>query len=111
MIPFSNVEAMPDLRDVDLDTTPASGATIALVLVDGTWQRGTVTTASGDWEWAGDWDSQVEYVEGQVVGHEGSSYVATGTTEDDEPPGSPWALIASAGDPAAAITSIDGGEL
>ena len=47
--------------------------------------------------WLGAWSSATAYVEGDGVDHDGASYVATASTTNDEPPASPWQLIAAAG--------------
>lgn len=47
--------------------------------------------------WLGAWNSATAYVEGDGVDHQGSSYVATASTTNDEPPAAPWQLVAAAG--------------
>lgn len=47
--------------------------------------------------WQGTWDVAVAYSEGDLVEHDGSTYIATAANEDSEPPSANWDLLASAG--------------
>jgi|SRR5690625_1486663 len=59
--------------------------------------------------WQGDWTSEGTYGEGDLVGHQGSTYVADSDPGSVEPPAAPWSLVARAGeDGEGAVDSVNG---
>ena len=48
-------------------------------------------------QWRGAWDATVQYSSGDVVAHEGSSYVTLESVSSGEPPAAPWQRMAAAG--------------
>jgi hypothetical protein len=53
-------------------------------------------------QWKGSWNAQAQYSSGDVVEHDGSSFVTMENTVGSEPPLSPWHVMAAAGEAGAA---------
>jgi hypothetical protein len=71
--------------------------------------QGPVGAAGPGFQWKGSWDPQFQYASGDVVDHNGSSYVTMEPVPGDEPPGTAWHLMAAAGrDGAAGATGPTG---
>lgn len=71
--------------------------------------QGPVGATGPGFQWKGSWDPQVQYASGDVVAHNGSSYVTMEPLPGDEPPGTAWHLMAAAGrDGAAGATGPTG---
>jgi hypothetical protein len=65
-------------------------------------EQGAVGAGGSGFAWKGSWDSQAQYVSGDVVEHNGSSFVVMVPITGNEPPASPWQLTAAVGEAGAA---------
>ena len=89
------------LLGVELDVTPpAADHPQVLTSSDGTHASWQNASAGGSPSvWLGPWDAGTTYTEGDAVSHDGSAWLASGTSTGEEPPGADWDLLAQAGAP------------
>jgi hypothetical protein len=86
------------------DSTPVPASIGESVLVVGVSPAGApgppgVAGPPGVGVWRGAYDADTAYADGDLVSHDGSTWMATAATTGSVPPAAPWDLVALAGEP------------
>ncbi len=98
---------------VNLETLAVESAQVVHVQIGAQGPAGPPGPAGAGFEPRGAWDADTEYVENDLVTHDGSAFYTLAGSQGDEPPSAPWVLLVSKGEkgdagPAGADSTVPG---